>query len=87
MQGPYITYQDSYLAITGGSGIFAGCYGQVKLQQIIFPFKLFYTFYLQGIQSLPDELLKPAVTPSLSVAPTQAAKDCQPGSVAPNFTN
>lgn len=87
VQGPYITYQDSYLAITGGSGIFAGCYGQVKLQQIIFPFKLFYTFYLQGIQSLPDELLKPAVTPSLSVAPTQAAKDCQPGSVAPNFTN
>jgi allene oxide cyclase len=87
VQGAYVTYEDTYLAITGGSGIFAGCYGQVKLQQIIFPFKLFYTFYLQGIKALPEALLKPPVTPSVSVTPSDAAKNLQPGSVAPNFTN
>ncbi|MGJ2479309.1 allene oxide cyclase family protein, partial [Salmonella enterica subsp. enterica serovar Paratyphi A] len=42
VQGPYLTYEDTYLAITGGSGIFEGVYGQIKLHQIIFPFKLFY---------------------------------------------
>jgi allene oxide cyclase len=87
VQGPYITYQDTYLAITGGSGVFAGCYGQVKLQQIIFPFKLFYTFYLQGIKSLPEALLKPTVAPSVSVAPSAAAKELRPDAVVSNFTN
>ncbi|KAG0579615.1 hypothetical protein KC19_4G110100 [Ceratodon purpureus] len=87
VQGAYITYEDTYLAITGGSGIFAGCYGQVKLQQIVFPFKLFYTFYLQGIKALPEALLKPPVAPSISATPSAAAKSLQPDSVAPNFTN
>jgi allene oxide cyclase len=87
VQGPYITYQDTYLAITGGSGVFAGCYGQVKLQQLIFPFKLFYTFYLQGIKKLPEALCAECVPPSVSVVPSQEAKECQPSSVAPNFTN
>ncbi|KAF9613457.1 hypothetical protein IFM89_008304 [Coptis chinensis] len=55
VQGQYLTYQDTYLAVTSGSGIFEGVYGQVKLQQIDFPFKLFYTFYLKGIADLPVE--------------------------------
>lgn len=87
VQGPYITYEDTYLAITGGSGIFAGCYGQAKLQQIIFPFKLFYTFYLQGIKKLPESLCKPPVAPSASVTPAPGAKECRPDCTAPNFTN
>jgi allene oxide cyclase len=86
VQGAYITYEDSYLAITGGSGIFTGCYGQAKLHQIIFPFKLFYTFYLQGIQKLPEALLKPAVPPTPSIAAAPEAQQCLPGHVAPNFT-
>jgi allene oxide cyclase len=85
VQGPYITTQDTYLAITGGSGVFAGCYGQVKLQQLVFPFKLFYTFYLQGIKKLPEALCAEAVPPSPSVQPSQEAKDCK--NVAPNFPN
>jgi allene oxide cyclase len=87
VQGPYLTYADSYLAITGGSGIFAGCYGQVLLQQIIFPFKLFYTFQLHGIAKLPEALLKPHVPPSTSAAPTPEAQQCLPGHTAPNNTN
>lgn len=87
VQGPYLTYQDTYLAITGGSGIFEGVSGQVKLQQIIFPFKLFYTFYLKGIPDLPAELLGKPVPPSPSVEPSAAAKACEPGATIFNFTN
>ncbi|KAG0459651.1 hypothetical protein HPP92_022779 [Vanilla planifolia] len=53
VQGQYLTYEDSYLAVTGGTGIFEGVYGQVRLHQIVFPFKLYYTFYLKGIPDLP----------------------------------
>lgn len=87
VQGAYITYEDSYLAITGGSGIFTGCYGQAKLHQIIFPFKLFYTFCLQGIPKLPEALTKPHVAPSPSIAPAPEAQQCLPGHTAPNYTN
>ncbi|KAL0449985.1 UNVERIFIED_CONTAM: Allene oxide cyclase, chloroplastic [Sesamum latifolium] len=87
VQGQYLTYEDTYLAVTGGSGIFEGVYGQVKLQQIIFPFKLFYTFYLKGIPDLPAELLGEAVPPSPAVEPTAAAKACEAGATLPNFTN
>lgn len=87
VQGAYITYEDTYLAITGGSGIFAGCYGQVKLQQLIFPFKLHYTFYLQGIKKLPAALTKKPVEPSVSVEPCKEAKECHSEHCAPNFTN
>lgn len=87
VQGHYLTYEDTYLAVTGGSGIFEGVYGQVKLQQLIFPFKLFYTFYLKGIQDLPAELLGEAVAPSVTVEPTAAAKACEPGATISNFTN
>lgn len=87
VQGPYLTYEDTYLAVTGGSGIFEGAYGQVKLQQIVFPFKLFYTFYLKGIPELPAELLGAPVPPSPTVEPSPAAKACEPGATIANFSD
>ncbi|KAF8407854.1 hypothetical protein HHK36_006991 [Tetracentron sinense] len=88
VQGAYLTYEDTYLAVTGGSGVFEGVYGQVKLQQIVFPFKLFYTFYLKGISDLPAELLgKKPVAPSPGVEPSPAAKATEPQATIPNFTN
>ncbi|KAL3619018.1 hypothetical protein CASFOL_037246 [Castilleja foliolosa] len=87
VQGPYLTYEDTYLAVTGGSGIFEGVYGQVKLNQIIFPFKLFYTFYLKGIPDLPAELLGEPVAPSAAREPIAAAKACEDGATISNFTN
>ncbi|XP_030514776.1 allene oxide cyclase, chloroplastic [Rhodamnia argentea] len=87
VQGPYLTYQDTFLAVTGGSGIFEGVSGTVKLQQIVFPFKLFYTFYLKGIPNLPTELTGKPVPPSPGVEPSPAAKACEPHATAPNFTN
>lgn len=87
VQGPYLTYEDTYLAVTGGSGIFEGAYGQIKLHQIIFPFKLFYTFYLKGIPDLPAELLGTPVPPSLEVVPTPAAKACEAGATIANFSD
>ncbi|KAH7651507.1 Allene oxide cyclase protein [Dioscorea alata] len=87
VQGPYLTYEDTYLAVTGGSGIFEGVYGQVKLQQIIFPFKLFYTFYLKGIPDLPSELLGRPVPPAPGVEPSPAAKAAEPHATVKNYTN
>ncbi|GAA0139603.1 hypothetical protein Leryth_015056 [Lithospermum erythrorhizon] len=87
VQGPYWTYEDTYLAVTGGTGIFEGASGQVKLQQIVFPFKLFYTFYLKGIADLPAELSGTPVTPSFFVEPTAAAKALEEGGTVENFTN
>ncbi|GLT91760.1 hypothetical protein SLE2022_096330 [Rubroshorea leprosula] len=87
VQGAYLTYEDTYLAVTGGSGIFEGVYGQVKLQQLVFPYKLFYTFYLKGIPDLPAELLGTPVPPSPSVEPSPAAKATEPHGTIPNFTD
>lgn len=87
VQGAYLTYQDTYLAVTGGSGIFEGVQGQVKLQQIVFPFKLFYTFYLKGIPDLPADLLGKPVEPSPNVEPSPAAKATESHASLPNFTN
>ncbi|XP_014520963.1 allene oxide cyclase, chloroplastic-like [Vigna radiata var. radiata] len=87
VQGAYLTYQDTYLAVTGGSGIFEGVYGQVKLQQLVFPFKLFYTFYLKGIPDLPAELLGDPVQPSPTVEPSPAAKATEPHACITNFTD
>lgn len=87
VQGPYLTYEESYLAVTGGSGLFEGAYGQVKLNQIVFPFKIFYTFYLKGIPDLPRELLCTPVPPSPTVEPTPAAKAAEPHASIKNFTN
>ncbi|VFQ84747.1 unnamed protein product [Cuscuta campestris] len=87
VQGPYLTYEESYLAVTGGTGIFEGVSGQVKLQQLVYPFKLFYTFYLKGIKDLPAELTGTPVPPTPTVEPSPAAKACEPGATIPNFTN
>ncbi|XP_057522253.1 allene oxide cyclase, chloroplastic-like [Amaranthus tricolor] len=88
LQGAYLTFGDSYLAITGGSGIFEGAYGQVKLQQIVYPFKIFYTIYLKGIKGdLPKELLCKPVEPHPGVEPSPDAKATLPGACIPNFTD
>ncbi|XP_022956471.1 allene oxide cyclase, chloroplastic-like [Cucurbita moschata] len=87
VQGPYLTYEDTYLAVTGGSGIFEGVTGQVKLQQIIFPFKLFYTFYLKGIRELPAELSVKPTEPGPAAEPSPNAKACHPQATIPGFTN
>ncbi|KAJ0098797.1 hypothetical protein Patl1_21488 [Pistacia atlantica] len=87
VQGAYLTYEDTYLAVTGGSGIFEGVYGQVKLHQIVFPFKIFYTFYLKGIKELPEELLGTPVVPNPKVQASPAAKACAPGATVANFSN
>jgi len=87
VQGSYLTYEDTYLAVTGGSGIFEGAYGQVKLHQIVFPFKLFYTFYLKGIKDLPQELLSQPVEPSPAIEPSPSAKACEPHAVIAGFTD
>ncbi|KAK2975236.1 hypothetical protein RJ640_009013 [Escallonia rubra] len=79
--------KDTYLAVTGGSGVFEGAYGQVKLHGNLFPFKLFYTFYLKGIQDLPRDLLCTPVAPWPTVEPSAAAKACEPGATIPNFTD
>ncbi|KAG1367733.1 putative Allene oxide cyclase, chloroplastic [Cocos nucifera] len=87
VQGGYLTYEDTYLAITGGSGVFTGVYGKVKLHQIVFPFKLFYTFYLEGIPDIPKELLGKPVPPSPAVEPTPAAQAAEPHAAVKNYTN
>ncbi|KAL8531642.1 hypothetical protein ACS0TY_008292 [Phlomoides rotata] len=87
VQGAYLTYEDTYLAITGGSGVFEGVYGTVKLQQIVFPFKLFYTFYLKGIKDIPEELVVKPVPPSPAVESAPAAKAVEPQATISNFTN
>ncbi|XP_074587577.1 allene oxide cyclase, chloroplastic-like [Curcuma longa] len=87
VQGVHLTHEDTFLAVTGGSGVFEGASGQVKLQQIIFPFKLFYTFYLKGIADLPKELLGTPVPPSPDVEPTPVAKAAEPPHAAiKNYT-
>ncbi|KAG7558731.1 Allene oxide cyclase superfamily [Arabidopsis thaliana x Arabidopsis arenosa] len=88
VQGQYLTYEDTFLAVTGGSGIFEGAYGQVKLRQLVYPTKLFYTFYLKGLANdLPLELTGTAVTPSKDVKPAPEAKATEPSGVISNFTN
>ncbi|XP_042978761.1 allene oxide cyclase 4, chloroplastic-like [Carya illinoinensis] len=69
VQGLYLTYEDTYLSVVGGSGIFEGVYGQVKLEQIVYPFKIFYTFYLRGIKDLPVKLLGKPVEPNRTINP------------------
>ncbi|CAM8979151.1 unnamed protein product [Rhodiola kirilowii] len=87
VQGAYLTYEDTWLAVTGGTGVFEGVSGVVRLQQIVFPFKLFYRFYLKGMkEELPEELLGEAVPPSKTVQPSPAAVALEPQAVIDNFT-
>ncbi|KAK7394305.1 hypothetical protein VNO78_14827 [Psophocarpus tetragonolobus] len=87
VQGPYLTYEDTYLAVTGGSGIFEGVKGQVKLHQIVYPFKILYTFFLKGIKDLPQELLVKTVEPLPSVEPSPHAKALEPHATIAGFTD
>lgn len=87
VQGAYLTYEDTYLTVTGGTGAFEGVSGTVKLQQIVFPFKIFYTFYLKGIKDLPAELVVTPVAPSPTVEPSAAAKAAEPKASVANYTN
>ncbi|KAK9683246.1 hypothetical protein RND81_10G126100 [Saponaria officinalis] len=88
IQGPYLTYEDSYLTVTGGTGIFEGAYGKVLLHQIVYPIKIFYTFYLKGLKcDLPDVFLSTPVEPRPDVEPSPAAKGTLPEGVIPNFTD
>ncbi|KAI3665516.1 hypothetical protein L6452_44143 [Arctium lappa] len=88
VQGAYVTTEDTYLSVTGGTGIFTGAYGQVRLQQLVFPFKVLYTFHLQGLAAdLPPELLVPTVPPTPEVEASPAAKACEPGATCANYTN
>ncbi|XP_038706160.1 allene oxide cyclase, chloroplastic-like [Tripterygium wilfordii] len=87
VQGPYLTHQDTFLSVTGGTRVFEGVYGQVKLQPLVFPFKLFYTFYLKGIPDLPADLLWKPVPPSPTIEPSPAAKALDPSSCILNFTD
>ncbi|XP_007042039.2 PREDICTED: allene oxide cyclase 4, chloroplastic [Theobroma cacao] len=86
VQGPYMTYEDSYLAVTGGTGIFLGVIGRVRLHQILFPLKLYHSFYLEGIADLPEELLGEPVEPNLEVEPSSAAQACEPHATIASFT-
>ncbi|CAL0318790.1 unnamed protein product [Lupinus luteus] len=86
-QGAYLTYEDTYISVTGGSGIFEGVKGQVKLHQIVFPFKIFYTFYLKGIKDLPEELIVTPVQPHPSVEPSPDAKALKPHAIIAGFTD
>ncbi|XLT34573.1 hypothetical protein HN873_065871 [Arachis hypogaea] len=89
VQGPYLTYEDTYLAVTGGSGIFEGVSGQVKLHQIVYPFKIFvhFNFYLKGIKDFPKELIVETVEPNPSVQASDAAKNLEPHATVPRFTD
>nr|GLL44300.1 allene oxide cyclase, chloroplastic-like [Ipomoea trifida] len=40
VQEPYLTYDEYYLVVTDGSGIFEGVTGQVKLWKLVYPFNL-----------------------------------------------
>ncbi|GKU97535.1 hypothetical protein SLEP1_g10676 [Rubroshorea leprosula] len=58
-----------------------GVSGHVKLQRLVFPFKLL------GVGDLPEELLGKPVEPSPTVAPSPAAKACEPTATIANFTD
>ncbi|CAL0305815.1 unnamed protein product [Lupinus luteus] len=87
VQGPYLTYEDTYLAVTSGSGIFEGVRGQVKLHQIVYPSKISYTFYLRGIKDLPQVLLANPVPPTPSIQPIPHAKALQSYATIAGFTD
>lgn len=85
VQGPYTTYEETVLTVTGGTGFFTGVYGTVTVNNVKFPTILFYTFKLYGIPELPAELIWDTVSPSKDVKPSPDASS--PGVALPNFTN
>ncbi|CAM6106242.1 unnamed protein product [Calypogeia fissa] len=58
--GPYYVTKDSEMVVTGGTGIFKGARGVVKLHSEVPPIKILYTYYLTGIPKLPAALTSPS---------------------------
>ncbi|PWA47294.1 allene oxide cyclase 3 [Artemisia annua] len=93
VQGAYLTTEDTYLSITGGTGIFAGAYGQVKciwssevttisvsIQTVLyFLLERFSQRFARGVACNP-------VPPSPTVEASPAAKAADPGATGPNYT-
>ncbi|CAM6044540.1 unnamed protein product [Sphagnum compactum] len=68
VQGPYTSYCDCMMAVTGGTGIFTGARGVVKCKTLL-PTKLFYEFHLLDIHKLPVKLTQTPVPPTPDVIP------------------
>jgi allene oxide cyclase len=85
VQGPFITFQDTLLTVTGGAGLFREAKGVVHLHNIT-PYKLLYTFYLKHIPEIPQCLTAQVVEPNEDVKPVPNAVACKPGSTLPNYT-
>lgn len=85
-QGPFSTFEDTLLTITGGAGLFREAKGVVHLHNIT-PFKLFYTFHVRGVPELPSLLTAAPVEPTEYVQPCREAVTCKPGFALPNYTD
>jgi len=85
-QGPFSTFEDTLLTITGGVGLFREAKGVVHLHNIT-PFKLFYTFHVRGVPELPSILTSTPVAPGEYVQPCREAVACKPGFTLPNYTD
>lgn len=85
VKGPYKSHEDTTLTVTGGSGIFTGVYGTVLIQNVEYPFVLFYKFQLYGIPQLPPPLRWDTIPPAKGLRPSHTAS--MPGFALPNFTD
>lgn len=86
VQGPFSTFDDTLLTITGGAGLFREARGVIHLHNIT-PFKLFYTFHVRGVPELPRILTSKPVEPNEHVQPRREAVACKPGFALPNYTD
>jgi allene oxide cyclase len=86
LQGPFITFEDTLLTVTGGAGLFREARGVCRLHNLS-PLKLFYTFQLKGIPEIPRHLTAKVVEPSVDVKPIQEAANCEPGYVIPHYSD
>lgn len=85
-QGPFINFQDTLMAITGGTGFFREARGVVRLHNLT-PFKFYYTFTLTGIPELPKQLTGELVAPTIHATSHPDAFACKDGHALPNFTD
>lgn len=86
MQGPFSSFEDTLLTITGGAGLFREAKGVIHLHNIT-PFKLFYTFHVRGVPELPKILTASPVEPNEFVHPCREAAACKAGFTLPNYTD
>ncbi|KAH9573839.1 hypothetical protein CY35_01G022900 [Sphagnum magellanicum] len=86
VQGPFITFEDTLLTVTGGAGLFREARGVCRLHNLS-PLKLFYTFQLKGIPEIPRHLTAKVVPPSVDVKPIPEAANCEPGYVLPHYSD